>query len=169
MKDYAWKIKVSDLLKNPGNTDNIKFENKFLKTNDITLSKEWIKWEVFLQWINHDEILVNVEKLSLNIIYNCDICWKEYKNPFELKDKEQAKFVNTDKIKIKEKIYDDNFPIDMRTQNIDIENLIEIIIKSQEPIIKKCWKCKSKKISEEEKNQEENLTYNIDFSKLLKS
>jgi len=169
MKDYWWKIKVSDILNEPWTTDYIKFDNKFLKTNDIILTKEWIKWEVFLQWLNHNEILVKINNIDFNINYVCDKCWKKYIKIFNLKEQEEVRFVNENNLKIKEKIHDEIFPIDVKNQNIDIEELIEIVVKNQEPIIKDCWKCKNKVLWETSESWENFATYNLDFSKLLKS
>jgi len=169
MKDYAWKIKISDLLTNPWSTDNILFENKFLKTDDIVLWENWIKWSLFLQWLNHDEILLKVENIGFSVEYVCDKCLEKFKIDYKLKNQEEVKFVNTEKYKLEEKIYDESFPIDMKNQTIDIENLIEIIVKNQEPIIKECEKCKNKKIKDLEENEDEITSYTIDFSKLLKS
>lgn len=169
MKDYWWKIKVSDLLKEPWSTDVIKFNKKFLKTDDVILTNEWIGWKIFIQWLNHDEIFVKIKNIKFNVSYVCDKCWKEYIKIFDLKEQEEVRFINENNIKIEWKVHDEVFPIDMKNQNIDIEELIEIIVKNQEPIIKNCWKCKNKILSEEKKSQEEYFTYNIDFSKLLKS
>jgi len=169
MKDYAWKIKISDLLKNPGDTDNIKFENKFLKDEDIKLGSKWISGEIFLQWLNNNEVLLKIKNIKFSSIFQCDKCLEKYEKNFSLEDLEEVRFVNADNIEITENIHDTLFPIDMKNQNIDISELIEIIVKNEEPIIKKCEKCKNQKTIEEEKNQEEISTYKFDFSKLLKS
>lgn len=169
MKDYAWKIKVADLLNNPGNTDTIRFENKFLKSEDISLWKEWIKWEIFLQWLNKDEVLLKIKNISFSINYKCDICLNDFNKSYNLKDLEEIRFVNPENIEIKDKIHDTLFPIDMKKQNIDLTELIEIIVKNQEPFVKKCEKCSLSKESVEEKNQDKNAYYKIDFWKLLKS
>jgi len=169
MKDYWWKIKVSDLLTNPWDTDTIKFEKKFLKTNDINLTDKWIAWEIFLQWLNHDEILVKINFLTFENNFICDKCLDNYEKSYELKNLEEVRFVNPENIEIAENIHDNLFPIDMKNQNIDISELIEIVVKNEEPIIKNCWNCKNHIVKEEEKNQEEISSYKIDFSKLLKS
>ena len=169
MKDYAWKIKISDLLTNPWNTDHIEFKNKFLQSEDIILWEKWISWKLFLQWLNHDEVLLKIENREFSNIFQCDKCLKKYEDIFKLKDLEEVRFVNTNNIKLEENIHDNIFPIDMKNQNIDISELIEIIVKNEEPIIKECEKCKNQETIEEEKNQEEISTYKIDFSKLLKS
>jgi hypothetical protein len=40
MKDYGWKIKISDLLNNPGSSDTIYVKNKFLSDKDIRIEDE---------------------------------------------------------------------------------------------------------------------------------
>lgn len=167
MKDYSWNIKIADLLNNPWESDKVNFKNKYLK--NIKIQEPWISWKVFLQWLNYDEILVSLEDIKFTVEYVCDKCLNKYKQTFNIKKEENIKFVNTEKIKIEEKIYDDTFPINMKNMTINLEELIEIIVKNQEPIVKNCWKCENEKLWDVLKNQEENLSYKIDFSKLLKS
>ena len=168
MKDYSWRIKISDLLSNPWDTDYITFENKFLKTDDVKLINNGISWKIFLQWLNENEILLKIDNLSFEVEYLCDKCLWKYTSVYNLNNLEEVRFVNPMNIEIKENIHDNLFPIDMKNQNIDIHELIEIIVKNEEPIIKKCWKCKNKNLKEEEKNQEQNSYYKIDFWKMLK-
>jgi len=168
MKDYGWKIKVADLLSNPWQKDNIKFEKKYLTDEFINLKDPGISWEVFLQWISQDEIILTVKSLSFSLIYECDKCWKIYSQSYILKPKETVKFVNIEKYPIEEKIYDTTFPIDMKNQTIDLTPLIEIIVKNQEPIIKNCWKHKTQEQTEEEIFQEEINQLTISFKDLLK-
>ena len=167
MKDYSWNIKISDLLNNPWETDEIKFKEKYLK--NIEIQKPWISWEIFLQWLNHNEILVKLNNIKFTIKYICDKCLQEYPKNYHLENEETVKFVNPQEIKIEEKIYDNIFPIDIKNQIINIENIIEILVKNEEPIVKNCWKHKKLENTNISKNQDENLWYKIDFSKLLKS
>jgi len=166
MKDLNWKIKISDLLNNPGITDKIKFENKFLK-EDLWIQQPWISGEIFLKWLSHNEILVELKNIKFKIKYLCDICWKDYNQEYFIKKNETITF--TDNPKIKEEIYDDIFEFNKKNETINIEPFIEIIIKNEEPIIKKCWICKNNIQTEVEKNQDKIWAYTIDFSKLLKS
>jgi len=169
MKDYGWKIKVADLLNNPWQKDNIKFEKKYLTDEFIDLQDPGISWEVFLQWISQDEIILIVKNLNFSLNYKCDKCWEVYCQTYKLNPEDTVKFVNTEKYPIEEKIYDTTFPIDMKNQVIDLTPLIEIIVKNQEPVIKNCWKHKTPKQTEEEKFQEENNQLTINFKDLLKN
>ena len=166
MKDLNWKIKISDLLNNPGTTDEIKFENKFLK-EDLWIQNPWISWEIFLEWLSHNEILVQLKNIKFNIKYICDICWKEYNQDYLIKENETITF--TDNPEIKEEIHDDIFEFNKKNETIDLESIIEIIVKNEEPIIKKCLNCKNKAQTDVKKNQDEIWAYTMDFSKLLKS
>jgi len=166
MKDLNWKIKVSDLLNNPGTTDTIKFENKFLKES-LWIQNPGISGEIFLEWLSHDEILAELKNIKFNIQYTCDICWKNYNEEYLIKKNETITF--TDNPEIKEEIHDDIFEFNKKNETINIEPFIEIIVKNEEPIIKKCWNCKNHTQIEVWKNQDENLTYTIDFWKMFKS
>ena len=166
MRDLNWKIKVSDLLNNPWQTDILNFKKKFLKEN-LDIQNEWISGECTLTWLSHNEILVELKNIKFTIRYTCDICWEYYEQNFIIKNKEKITF--TDNIDNTENIYDDIFKIDKKKWLIDLEDIIWIIIKNKEPIIKKCWKCKNKIKSKLEKNQDEKLTYTIDFNKMFKS
>jgi len=168
MKNYNWKIKVADLLYNIWSTDNIKFEKKFLK-EDLWIWKEGIKWKIFLQWLNHNEILLKIINLSFSVSYICDKCLNTYVVDYKIKNEKEVKFVNPEKIEITEEIHDILFPIDMKSQTIDIEELIEIIVKNQEPIIKNCWKHNWANKSNINKSQEDFSSYKFDFYKLLKN
>jgi len=167
MKDYSWNIKISDLLNNPWETDEIEFKEKYLK--NIEIQKPWISWKIFLQWLNYNEILIKLKDLNFSIEYECDKCLEKYKETFNIKLEENIKFVNPEEIKIEWKIYDDIFPINIKNKTINIKNLIEILVENKEPIVKDCWKHKNKEESDIQKNKEEVLSYNINFSKLLKS
>ena len=169
MKDYWLKIKIADLLNNPWNSDNIDFENKYLKEIDFNLKKPWISWKVFLQWLSKDEVLVKIKELKFKVSYQCDKCLEKYDKEYKLEDLEDVRFVNTEELPIEEKIYDTVFPIDMKNQSIDLSWLIEIIIKNQEPVIKNCWKHKEPEEIEEIENQEKNNQLTINLWDLLKS
>lgn len=166
MKNYSWNIKIADLLNNPWETDEIEFNNKYLK--NIKIQEPWISWNIFLQWLNHNEIIVKLKKINFSIEYECNKCLDKYIQIFNIKLEENIKFVNPNEIKIDEKIYDDIFPIDIKNKIINLENIFEILIKNQESIIKDCWKHKNKEEWYIEENQEKISSYNIDFSKLLK-
>ena len=169
MKDYWFKIKISDLLKNPGQTDKLEFKDKYLQETDFAVENPWINWKVFLQWLSKNEVLVKIQSLKFKINYTCDKCLDKFSKEYELTDLEDVRFVNPEELPIEEKIYDTTFPIDMKNQTIDLSWLIEIIIKNQEPIIKDCWK---HLIQEEDNNSEfqENFSkLTISFQDLLKN
>ena len=169
MKDYWFKIKISDLLKNPGQTDKVEFKNKYLKETDFLLENPWISWKVFLQWLSKNEVLVKIQSLKFKINYTCDKCLSQFSKEYELTDLEDVRFVNSEELPIEEKIYDTTFPIDMKNQTIDLSWLIEIIIKNQEPIIKDCWKHLNQEQNNNSENQENFNQLSISFQNLLKN
>jgi len=165
MKDFAWKIKVSDLLKNPWDTDTVKFKEKYLKDENT-----WeISGEIFLQGLNHNEILVKIKNIKFKVFYKCDKCLKKYSENYEIKNEEDIRFINTNEEDLKEEIFDTTFPIDMKNQTINLEPLINTIVKNQEPIIKDCWNHKNKEEIENEIFQEENIPSTISLWELLKT
>ena len=169
MKDYGWKIKVADLLNNPGNSDTIKFEKKYLKDPDAKVEFPGISWEIFLQSLSSDEILWKLKNLKFNIKYICDKCLEEYETTHKINSNEEIRFVNQEVYPIKEKIYDTVFPIDMKNQIIDLTPLIEVIVKNQEPVVKNCWKHKNKKKTTDWFCQDQNNKTTISFEEVLKN
>ncbi len=165
MKDYSWNIKVSDLLNNPWESDIVKFKEKYIDN----VEEPWISWEIFLQWLNHYEVLIELKNLEFSNKFICDKCLKEYVENLNIKEEKNIKFVNTEEIILEENIHDNTFPMDSKNKSINIKNLIEILVKNKEPIIKDCWKHKNKEETYNKKNQEEFSSYTIDFWKLLKS
>ncbi len=167
MKDYWWKIKIADLLNNPWEIDNITIKNKYLKDVFCDVESPWIECKLFLQSLNHNEILVKIKQIIFSKKYVCDICWNEYTKHYKISDNEEIRFVNKDEYQIKEEIYDTVFPIDTKNKTIDLSLIIEIIVKNQEPIIKNCWKHKNKKETNDIIFQDKNNQENIEFKTLL--
>ena len=169
MKDYRWKIKVADLLNNPWSSDTIKFEKKYLKDEFAQVEPPWISGEITLQSISHDEIIVKIKNLKFVMNYECDKCGEKYTTNFSINSDEEIRFVNEEVYPIEEKIYDTVFPIDMKNQVINLEPLIEIIVKNQEPVVKDCWNHQHKEETDDEIFQEENNPATISFQELLNS
>lgn len=140
MKDYWFKIKVSDLLLNPWKSDIIEFNNKYF-SNIEELKDIKIEWKIIVQSLDNKTIWVTLEYISTNITKECEICWKEYKQDFNVKNY-FAKFVTHDiHSNPTEKIHDDEFIIDIKDEIIDIQDMIYQSIILQTPIVSKCNKC----------------------------
>jgi len=140
MKDFWFKIKISDLLKNPGSQDKIKFEKKF--TNQIQwLTESWISGKIFIFGSSPKSVDVVLEELKTEIKEKCEICWKTYIRNVEIKNYETT-FVTPDiHHDITEKIHDEEFLINTKDMTIDIEDLVSQAINLTNPIVKKCENC----------------------------
>ncbi len=133
MKDYSYIIKVSDLLKTPWSKDSIIFENKFSKKIS-NLWENWIKWNISLQSLDNKNLLIKLYDIYTYLYENCEMCWCEYKRNIKIDEYEWKFWFDENKV-------DEIFPIDLKNENIDIEELIIQSIILENPVIKKCDNC----------------------------
>lgn len=142
MKDYWFKIKVSDLLLKPWSKDVIEFSNKFTK-NIPNLTEEWISWTVSLMSLNENSIQVIIKNIKTRLNTKCDVCWVEFIKDIYIKSYD-TKFVNP-KIHhdLSEKDHDSEFLID-DDDNINIEDLLTQAILVQNMIVIRCDDCEEK-------------------------
>lgn len=121
MKDYGWKIKVSDLLRSPGKEDIIPFEKKFIEGFE-KISEEGISGTIIVKALDRYSVLVWVEDLSAQVSEISDISGKEYirtaNNPFY-----EALFIipqhENKKVRGKDEAAE-YFEINEKDENIDI-------------------------------------------------
>lgn len=66
MKDFGWKIKISDLLRHPGKEDTIVFEKKFLPEID-TITEDGLRGVIIVKALDRYSVLVSVENLTGNL------------------------------------------------------------------------------------------------------
>ena len=175
MKDQNFHIKVSDLLKRAGQTDEVIFEHKFSNWVE-NLTKNWINWKIILRSLDKDSVSVTLENVSCQVDDVCDICWKEFERGI-LIDNYEAKFIIPEDKPVKwekdiQQEENEIFEIDPKSELIDVKEMINQSVILQEPLVKKCDKCK-KLESEDDKNfnEEQNLEYfeakdNIKFTNI---
>ena len=149
----TFELKVSDLLKDPGKIDSIDFE-KLFSENIENLSKDGISGSLTFQSINDTTILFSVENLKCKIRDNCDTCLEdydrevfceEYKTKFEIPNDE---YMQDDESPESEEV----FPINPKSETINIEDFLRQAIFMQEPFLKKCDACE--KISLETEDED---------------
>lgn len=132
MKDYWFKIKVSDLLLNIGSEDKIKFENKFVDSID-NLTEDWIEWIVNLEWLDHKTVRVRLEKLKCNLQEICELSWEKFLLEINVSDFEMN-FLALDLQEIIENYGDEFWQIDIKNLTIDISDMIYQAIQLNKPI-----------------------------------
>lgn len=159
MKDYWFKIKVSDLLLNPWKSDIISFEKKYINIENELKDCE-IQWTVEIQSLDHKTIWVTIKTLNTSIKKICEICWKDYILKVVVTEY-FTKFV-TPEVHTNpwEKIHDEEFLIEQKDESIDLQDMICQSILVQYPLVFKCEDCV--KINVENENEEE-LEINYDF------
>lgn len=142
MKDYWFKIKVSDLLLKPWSKDLIEFKNKF--TNNIpNITEEWISWTVSLMSLNENSIQVVLKNINTKLNTICDVCGVEFVKDIYVKSYD-TKFVNPEiHHDLSEKVHDSEFLID-EDDNINIEDLLTQAILVQNMIVIRCDECEEK-------------------------
>lgn len=138
MKDYWWKIKISDLLRHPGKEDTIQFEKKFIPDMD-TLTENGISWQVTVKALDRYSILATIENLQADIHDISDISWKPYirhavnqfyEGLFIIPHEENKKIRGKDEA-------DEYFEINEKDESIDITEFIENALISVQPVVKK--------------------------------
>lgn len=140
MEDFWFKIKVSDLLLNPGQKDETLFKNKRVKS--ITnISKEGISGKVILQSLDTKTISAKIKDLKWKMSHTCDICWKLFDKDFIVDNYETTFVLPEIHHDMTEKIHDEEFLINTKDESIDLEEVITHAIWETRPIVEKCESC----------------------------
>ncbi|MBS8121753.1 hypothetical protein [Candidatus Vampirococcus lugosii] len=132
MKDYGFKIKVSDLLLNIGSEDKIKFENKFVDSID-NLTEDGIEGIVNLEGLDHKTVRVRLEKLKCNLQEICELSGEKFLLEINVSDFEMN-FLALDLQEIIENYGDEFGQIDIKNLTIDISDMIYQAIQLNKPI-----------------------------------
>lgn len=148
MKEKWFVIKVADLLNQPWKSDELSFESK--STEQLpNLDENWLSWIVLLQSLDKNSILVDLVDVQGVIEDSCDICQKSYKREFVCPNY-RAKFILPEYDKDEESdAFEEIFPIEAKTDLINIEDMLVQAVILQEPIVKRCEECETKKFETE--------------------
>ena len=159
MKDYWFKIKVSDLLRNTWQKDSIVFENKF-SSNIENLTKEWMKWEVYLQSLDENTVFVEIKDLEMTLDEACEICLKDFERKVEISEI-STKFIFPDKmLNPEEKVHDEEFEINPKDETIDLEEFIVQLVISERPVVLRCAECEEIEGNDEENEDTNSSSWN---------
>ena len=145
MKDFAWKVKVSDILLNPGSLDKISFEAKS-STKIENLSDSWISGDIIIEWLDEKSIFVILQNIKAETNEICEVSWKKFLRKANI-DEYSMKFLTLNK---NEDINDDYLLIDKKDLTIDLEEMVVQAIILNRPV---CMK--SETVLEQEKNHPE--------------
>lgn len=147
MKDKSFIIKIGDLLKETGRSDQITLQQKW--TGLIPgLTEKGISWIVSLQSLSKDSVYVDIEDIACSIDSICDTCETPFVREVAI-DHYWAKFILGEENQKLEQEHSEEevFPINPRDEGIDIEDMIVQAIRLDEPIVNHCAIC-AKKIAE---------------------
>ncbi len=137
MKQYAWKVKVGDLLHNIGKADEVTFEGRYLHDYE-DICDPGISGKFTLQAINKTSVQVIFSGIECDVKYVSDISGKEYIKHLVI-DEYEALFIfpeDESQIETTYESYSDIYFIDMKDFSIDLEDCMVNIIRSQDPVIK---------------------------------
>jgi len=139
MKTKKFEIKIWDLLKSPWKQDTLEFDELFpeIFTN---LTKKGISGKLTLQAINNEELFAKIEDVYCEFNDICDRCVENFIRKVECSEFE-AKFMVPRNEEQTEDELDEFFPIDPKSEIINIKDIIIQSVLIQEPISKKCPKC----------------------------
>ena len=148
MKDQSFVIKVADLLNQPWKQDEMSFEKKFTEQLP-NLNEKWLSWNVLLQSLDKNSILVTLTDVSWVLEDVCDVCQKTFKRKvvWNIYD---AKFILPEYDRDDEESgTEEIFPIDSKDETINIEDMVVQNIVLQDPIVRRCEDCEKKTPSDD--------------------
>jgi len=165
----TFELKVSDLLNTPGSTDTVSFEG--LHNDQITNLSDTISWEITLHSLSESIILVTIKNIKTKLKENCDRCLEDFDTDIQI-NKYVAKFMIPDDYYEDAKLDDEEdeiFPINPRSNMINIQDMLTQSILLKEEISQKCPKCIEEtkdEIDTDEENEDNYYTSssNISFS-----
>ncbi len=124
------KIKIWDLLHNIWSEDTMILE--WITTELLPeLTKKGISWQIHLQSINDTTVLCTLKDISATAKSISDLSLEEFERNIICADYQVRFLLDFDKNS--ESAYDEEFPIDEKNMNIDIEEILYHCIKLQEP------------------------------------
>ena len=157
MKDQSFVIKVADLINLPWKKDEIFFEKKF--TDQLpNLDKNWLSWNILLQSLDKNSILVSLIDVKWVLEDNCDVCQKSYKRAV-FSELYKAKFILPEHYKDDDNSTEEIFPIDHKDENINIEDMVVQDIVLQAPIVRRCKICEKKVIETDDVDEDDDIGY----------
>lgn len=152
MKDFGWKIKISDLLRAPGKEDEILFEKKFI-ADMSELTDDGISGKIIVRALDRYSILISIENIQASVRDISDVSGSSYirhiANPLY-----EALFIIPHEERKKTKSEDENiehFIINEKDESIDISECIYNALVAMEPLVKKT---DDEKMSDSEENVE---------------
>lgn len=153
MKDYSFKIKVADILQDSSHNDSIQLVNKF-STDLPQLIDPWISANIFLQGMDHQTLLLQVDEVVAPISVACDVCGEIYTDQIAVSDLEvKCFFGDKDEELIEE--FDDIILWDDRTKTVDVENFLVESISLSFPVVNCCEKCQKLSIDDQQVDEVE--------------
>ena len=155
-------IKVGDLLRNPGQSDTVVFNNLLLE--DVkNLNSDGVSWSILLQSVGDDTIRVVIQHLEAVLDDVCDLSGEDFQRPIEVKDF-STRFSAQEPI-ADDHIYDDVFPLDPHSETIDLYDFFIQSIELQQPLINiKPWnEYLLEEYSDDEDDDDEHWGWNVIF------
>ncbi len=144
MEQFAFRIKVSDILLSPGKEETMKLENK--KTTQIkNLHESWVNWDVLIRWLDEKTVLVELN-ITAYLDEICEVSGNDYVQEIKV-ESYQSKFSLPEENIIDLIQEGDMWEISERDKTIDIEEMVVNSILLNKPTVNK-----SPEIIERDKN-----------------
>lgn len=140
MKDYNFHYKVSDILHHPETPETIQILNKF-STLIPQCSDDGISGTIRIQWLNDEQLQIDILELSCCLITQCDRCgknihvelwasWLSYSADIPQKHKKRGIVV------VEPDIY-----INAKDETIDLEEVITTDLLLSQSVVNLCQDC----------------------------
>lgn len=158
MKDYNFNYKVSDILRHPEHPETIQFSNKF-STLIPQCSDQGISGSLIIQWLNEEQLQIEIEELSCNLDTSCDRCWKELTIKLWASGLSYSADFPRKKKKRGEEIIEPDIYIDEKNLAIDLEQVITTDLLLSQSLVNLCQDCQKtvETYSQEELEEDNSL------------
>lgn len=154
MKDYDFKIKIADLIKQSWAKDRLYFTKKF-STKIPQLSHEGISCTVDIIWLDEKTLWVTIKDCVAILDTSCDICGKNITKELRIKEESIKVFVWGSE----ELANDDTIVIEATGGIIDLHDHISDSILLQDDVVHKCEECENVESEEESKEESGSIVW----------
>jgi len=137
MKGKSFEIKIADLLNHLG-SDTLDFEG--MQTSLLPhLTAEGMSGSLYIHSVDGKSVLVTLTDFSATVQEICDICGKTFLRPVQVEEY-VVKFA-LDPQEFAESKEEVLLPIDMKSDAINVEEMLYQAVQLETPFVMKCADC----------------------------
>jgi hypothetical protein len=157
MRDYNFKIKLSDFFAHPQQRESLSFKQKFSSLLP-DLTEQWLSATITIQWLDEKTVLLIIENLKATREQPCDWC---------LKNTEVTVHVPTYQVKsgyFEEAIIEEEdniIPLSGKEDQVDLEKELSQSILVQRNVVNLCLDCQKKRYEKLDQKPNDIATHGV--------